>query len=125
MKLQAILKILDAQWLSGRNRRADSQNLEVLSCQASDLMSDVLTVSGEKSLLLTGLTNAQVIRVAEVSDIVAVCFVRGKRPQDEVIRLAEERGIPLFVTSLSMYESCGHLYAQDLPAGGGPKEKPG
>jgi len=123
MKLEEIRKILDAAWLGSRNSRADSSDIDVLSCQASDLMSDVLTISGESSLLLTGLTNAQVIRVAEVSDLIAVGFVRGKRPQGEVIRLAEERNIPLFVTHLSMYEACGRLYAEGLPGWGRTKEK--
>jgi hypothetical protein len=123
MKIEEIRKILDAEWLGNRNSRADCNDIEILSCQASDLMSDVLTVSGENSILLTGLTNAQVIRVAEVSDLVAVCFVRGKRPQLEVIQLAEERDVPLLVTPLSMYESCGRLYAGGLPGGDRTKAK--
>ena len=90
---------------------------EVRSCHASDLMSDVLTFRGPGSLLLTGLTNAQVIRTAEMSDFVAICFVRGKKPQPDTIELAEDKGVPLYVTSLSMFEACGRLYGKGLPAG--------
>lgn len=114
MKLKEIRKTLDAEWLGGKTNRADDSGAEVLSCHASDLMSDVLTYSGEGSLLLTGLTNAQVIRVADLSDFAAVCFVRGKKPQPEAVQLAKEREIPLLVTPLSMYESCGRLYAKGL-----------
>jgi predicted transcriptional regulator len=85
-------------------------------------MSDVLTLSGAGSLLLTGLTNVQVVRGAGVSDFAAVCFVRGKTLQQEVIRLAEEMGIPLLATSLSMFESCGRLYAKGLPSVDAKKE---
>lgn len=123
MKVEEIRNILNAEWLGRINGRSHLSNVVVLSCHASDLMSDVLTVSGEGSLLLTGLTNAQVIRVAEVSDIVAVCFVRGKRPQEDVIQLAEQRDIPLFGTALSMYESCGRLWAKGLPGGAAAKDK--
>jgi len=117
MKVEEVRSILNAEWLGRINGRSPFSNVVVLSCHASDLMSDVLTVSREGSLLLTGLTNAQVIRVAEVSDIVAVCFVRGKRPQEEVVQLAEQREIPLLGTSLSMYESCGRLWEKGLRGG--------
>lgn len=90
---------------------------EISCCHASDLLSDVLTFRGPGSLLLTGLTNAQVIRTAEMADFVAVCFVRGKKPQPETVHLAKEKMIPLFVTALSMFESCGRLFAEGLPVG--------
>ncbi len=106
--------VLGADWLCGRTGHNEYSGTEVLSCHASDLMSDVLTASGMGSLLLTGLTNAQVVRVAEVSDFAAVCFVRGKTVQPEVVHLAEERRIPLLVTPLSMFESCGRLYGKGL-----------
>jgi hypothetical protein len=114
MKLEEIRTALGAEWLGCGNGHAHSGRAEILSCHASDLMSDVLTTTGAGSLLLTGLTNAQVVRVAEVSDFVAVCFVRDKQPPAEVAQLAEERGIALLVTSLSMFESCGRLYGSGL-----------
>jgi hypothetical protein len=123
MRLEEVRCILNAEWLGHIDSRSPLRGVDVLSCHASDLMSDVLTVSREGSLLLTGLTNAQVIRVAEVSDIVAVCFVRGKRPQREVIQLAEQRDIPLLGTALSMYESCGRLWEKGLRGGAGTKDE--
>ena len=124
MRLEEIREALEAEWSRCKANRTDCTGTEVLSCHASDLMSDVLTYSGVGSLLLTGLTNAQVIRVAVVSDFAAVCFVRGKKPQPEAAQLAEERQIPLLVTPMSMYESCGRLYAKGLPVGDRAKEAP-
>ena len=80
----------------------------------SDLMSDVLAFIKPDSLLLTGLTNSQTIRTAEIAEIRAICFVRGKRPQPESVELAREKGIPLLCTKLPMYESCGRLYRGGL-----------
>jgi len=114
MKLEEIRQALDAEWLGYKTIRNVYSGTEVLSCHASDLMSDVLSLNGLGSLLLTGLTNAQVIRAAEVCDFAAVCFVRGKALQPEVVQLAEERDIPLLVTPLSMFESCGRLYEKGL-----------
>jgi len=117
MKLKDVFEILEAK--SAWEEADCSQNgtREVTSCQASDLISDILSFRGPDSLLLTGLTNTQVVRAAEILDFVAVCFVRGKRPQSETVKLAEEQGIPLLATPLLMYEACGRLYAAGLPAG--------
>ena len=116
MNLKDIEKVVDAghAWASGCD---DFRDWDVRSCHASDLMSDVLTFRGPGSLLLTGLTNAQVIRTAEMSDFIAICFVRGKKPQPDTIALAEEKGIPMLGTCMSMYESCGRLFAAGLPGG--------
>lgn len=115
MKLGDVKKVVCAE--SAWN--AHGGDREVGSCHASDLLSDVLTFRGPDSLLLTGLTNAQVVRTAEISDFAAICFVRGKKPQPETVKLAEQKDIPLFVTPLSMYESCGRLWAAGLLAGAG------
>lgn len=80
----------------------------------SDLMSDVLTHIKPDCLLLTGLTNPQVIKTSEIADIRAICFVRGKRPAEEIVRLAQEKNMPLFATGLPMFESCGKLFSSGL-----------
>ena len=116
MKLKDVCEILKAEsaWEADWTPCATSK---VTSCQASDLISDILSFRGPDSLLLTGLTNVQVVRAAELLDFVAICFVRGKKPQPEAVKLAEEKGIPLLATPLLMYEACGRLYAVGLPAG--------
>ena len=116
MKLKDVREILHAL-LAWSADCPGCDDREVRSCHASDLLSDVLTFRGPGSLLLTGLTNAQVIRTAEMSDFAAICFVRGKKPQPDTVQLAEEKGIPLFVTPLSMFESCGRLFVKGLPSG--------
>lgn len=80
----------------------------------SDLMSDVLAFTKEKTLLLTGLTNSQVVRTAEMIDLSGIIFVRGKRPSQEVIAMGRERSFPLLLTKLPLYEACGVLYSAGL-----------
>ena len=96
--------LLDDGWLHG----------EISSVSASDLMSDILSHSGPKSVLLTGLTNPQIIRTAEMVEIAAVCFVLGKMPHEETVELARDNQMPLLSTPLSMYSACGKLYAAGL-----------
>ncbi len=111
MKLKRIKEILEAEVLVGE----DSLDIEVQKVCGADLLSDVLTFTKPDSLLLIGLTHPQVIRTAEIADVKAVCFVRGKRPPAETIELAKKGNIPLLCTSLLMYESCGRLYCHDIP----------
>ncbi|MBR5587102.1 MAG: hypothetical protein IKW02_03975 [Clostridia bacterium] len=108
MKLSEIQSILDAEILTG------SPDVEINTACGCDLMSDVLAFVKDQSLLLTGLINAQVIRTAEMMDIVAVCFVRGKKPADDVIELAAERGIAILTTAQPLYSACGKLYQKGL-----------
>jgi predicted transcriptional regulator len=83
---------------------------------ASDLMSDVLAFSRAGSLLLTGLVNVQTVQTAFIAELNAVVFVRGKKPDERVMRFAREKGIPLLGTPYSMYEACGILYRCGIPS---------
>ena len=110
MKLSEIRKILDAEVLCCE----ELLDREISYACSADLMSDVLAFAREDSLLLTGLTNLQVIRTAEMSDSVAIIFVRGKKPALEVIELAKQSKLPLLTTPYLMYESCCLLYINGL-----------
>ncbi|MDU2065728.1 MAG: DRTGG domain-containing protein, partial [Sporomusaceae bacterium] len=94
---------------------------EVDSVCGADLMSDVLAFTHENTLLLTGLTNIQVIRTAEMSDLIGIVFVRGKRPGGEVLKLAYLNQLPLLATELPLYEACGRLYQAGCGQGRGQK----
>ena len=89
-----------------------SKDIEVVC--ASDLMNDVLASVEQESLLLTGLTNLQVVKAAGMAGAVAICFVRGKLPDNETGGFADEQGMPLLTTELTMYDSCGRLYQEDI-----------
>lgn len=81
-------------------------------------MSDVLAFTHAGTLLLTGLTNPQVVRTAEMAGIKAIVFVRGKLPPPETVSLAEQKAIPLLASKYTMYESCGRLYLEGLQSCG-------
>lgn len=92
-------------------------DVEVHTACGSDMMSDVLAFLKEQAVLLTGLCNPQVIRTAEMMDIVCIVFVRGKMPDESMIKLANERGIPILVTGHRMFSACGLLYEKGLRGG--------
>ena len=90
---------------------------EVHTGCGSDMMSDVLAFVKDQCVLLTGLCNLQVIRTAEMMDIVCIVFVRGKQPDEAMIELACEREIPLLCTGHRMFSACGLLYVNGIRGG--------
>mgnify|MGYP000834535513 CR=1 FL=1 len=114
MKVSQIAQILRAEVRCGE----ENLDLDISYAVASDMMSDVLAFVKDQSVLLTGLCNPQVIRTAEMMDIVCIVFVRGKNPDDTMIAMAKERGIVLLSTSHRMFSACGLLYEKGLRGGG-------
>ena len=113
MQIGKIAELLNAEILCG----ADRLDSVVNSAFACDMMSDVLAFVRDQGVLLTGLCNPQVVRTAVMMDMKCIVFVRGKRPSDEVVALADESGIAVMVTEERMYASCGVLYTNGLPGG--------
>lgn len=110
MRVATIKEILECEVLAG----AEQLDLEVESCLSADMMSDVLAFAQPGALLVTGLTNSQSVRTAEIADAVAIVFLRGKRPNGSVLTLAEESSIPVLATPLGMFEVCGRLHAAGM-----------
>ncbi len=110
MKLSEVKSILNAEVYTDEALL----DTEVLSAFGSDLMSDVLAFVNDQALLLTGLVNAQVVRTAEMMDMKAILFVRGKKPSDEMIELANETNITILGTEHTMYIASGKLYSGGL-----------
>lgn len=110
MKICEVKKILNAEVLCGEELLEN----EVSYAFGSDLMSDVLAFVKGKTLLLTGLTNQQVVRTAEMADLSAIVFVRGKKPGEDIIDLATEKDIALLLTRDTMYTASGKLYGNGL-----------
>ncbi len=114
MKLSKVLEVVEGKPIS-ENVNLD---MEVQMGSGADLMSDVLAFTQEGTLLMTGLTNPQVVRTAEMAGIKAIIFVRGKIPPSETVAMAEEKGIPLLASKYTMFETCGRLYKAGLPSCG-------
>lgn len=110
LTLEHISTLLDGKMLCGSER---SGELATSAC-GSDLMSDVLALTKAGSVLLTGLTNPQVVRTAEMLDLKAIVFVRNKQPDEKTIRMAMSINLVLICSPYPLYESCGRLYKAGL-----------
>ena len=110
MKISEISKLLDAKLLCGEEHLKS----EVVSACCSDMMSDVLAYVKDQGVLITGLINSQVIRTANMMDMICIVFVRGKQPTEEMVELAEECGIAVMCSDKRAFEASGILYAAGL-----------
>ncbi len=110
LKLYEVQRVLGASQICGHH----SLEREVATACGADLMSDVLAFTKDGALLLTGLTNPQVVRTADVGGLSAIVFVRGKIPSQEATEMARELDIPLFSTPHTLFEACGLLFANGL-----------
>ena len=114
MTIRDIQMILEAKVLT----ETTDLSVEVHTACGSDMMSDVLAYVKDQAVLITGLMNQQAIRTAAMMDMVCVVFVRGKRPNDEIIEVARENGIAVLMTQHRMFSTCGLLYKAGLDGGG-------
>ena len=112
MKVTEAVKLLEAEVLCG-----DAENVDIFTACGSDMMSDVLAFVKEQACLLTGLVNPQVVRTAEMMDIKCVIFVRGKKPDEDILSLAMAKDIVVLRTDKSMFSACGALYSGGLRGG--------
>lgn len=110
MKLTEIVNLINGELLTQK----DASNKEITGAMGADLMSDVLASIKPEAALLTGLCNPQVVRTALIADIRAIIFVRGKNPDKETIKIANEENIPLITTTFGMFEACGILHKAGL-----------
>jgi predicted transcriptional regulator len=110
LKLREVKEILEADVIVGEEKL----DMEVKTAFGADLMSDVMAFAKAGSLLLTGLTNAQVIKTAATRHIAAIILVRGKEPSTEAINLARELQIPILATKYILFETAGILYTKGI-----------
>lgn len=110
MLLRELCSLVEGRVICGEARLDDS----VEYAFASDLMSDVLTVKCDNFIIITGLSNIQSIRTAEMSDVAYILLVRGKQVNEEMLELAEENNILIMSTKYSLFRASGILYGAGL-----------
>lgn len=113
MTVRDVARILNAKVLSGE----DQLDVEVHDACGSDMMSDVLAFVKNQAVLLTGLVNVQVVRTADMMDIVCLVFVRGKLPDEDMLAIARRKDMAVLSTDLRMYRACGLLWEAGLRGG--------
>lgn len=118
MKLKEIVNLLDGRVFTKNIYAEDKEVSYAFSC---DLMSDALMLLRNVGLdfcnlgvLITGLVTMQGVRTAEMLDIPVIILVRGKQPNELVIKEAEAANIIILGTTDTMFSSNGKLYSKGI-----------
>ncbi|MDL2275583.1 hypothetical protein LJC22_05615 [Desulfosarcina sp. OttesenSCG-928-G10] len=110
MKISEVKDILKAEMLCGETQL----DTVIVGGGAADLMEDVLAAAARGSILLTGVTTDHVIRTAKIVGVGGVVIVRGKKPPQEFVNMAQSFDIPLMITRYSLFVACGRLYMNGI-----------
>jgi predicted transcriptional regulator len=111
MNLTEVIRLTNATVVAGK---VEKKQVDKGFC--SDLMSDVLTLDTDNMLLITGMSNLQAIRTAEMAEVLSILLVRAKKATPEMIQLAEESNMVVMETALSMFNAAGVLHGAGLKA---------
>jgi serine kinase of HPr protein (carbohydrate metabolism regulator) len=83
---------------------------EIEGVYISDMVSDVVTVEKANRILVTLQTHKNLIAAANLVDVAAIVFARGRKPPADVVELAKKAGIALFVTDVDTWSFAVKLH---------------
>ena len=106
MTLAEIKDLLHCELLVGEN---DCLSTKIETVVASDGMSEILAFAHPGALMITGLTNVQSVRTADIANVRAIIYIRGKRPAQTALDVAKQSDIPVLATGMGMFDVCGIL----------------
>ena len=95
-----VSELAEKTGLNSLNEYADK---DVEGVYISDMVSDIITGAKANGILVTLQTHKSLIAAANLADVAAVIFVRGKKPAGDVVELATKAGIGLFVTDVDTW----------------------
>jgi len=83
---------------------------EITGVYMSDMVSDVIANAQAGNLLVTLQVHSNVIAAANLVDLAGIVVTQGKRPPEDVVRMAEKAKISLFTTDLNRWQVATKLY---------------
>lgn len=92
------MKVSELQEKVGFNLLNKLYDKEIEGVFISDMVSDIVAGVHAGNLLITIQVHKSLIASANLVDVSAVVYVRGKVPADDVIQLADRANISLFTT---------------------------
>lgn len=92
------MKISELVKKTGLKAINKSEDKTIEGVYISDMASDIITNAKANMLLITLQTHKTLIAAANLIDVAAIVFVKGKKPGNDVIDLATKVGIALFST---------------------------
>jgi len=114
MELTALIERSGARLLT----RCRPEGLDVLRVYGSDKMSVLLNEASQTTLLATPLSGPQLLRLAELMDVPAICLTGATPPPPELVTAADKAGTVLLHSTAELARTC-NLLDECLRKGGG------
>ena len=108
MKLQELAQKLELKLVTAAFDR------EVGGVYISDMVSDVIANAKAGNLLVTVQVHANALAAANLVDICGIILAQGKKPADDVIKMAAKAEISIFSTALTRWQVATKLYEAGL-----------
>ena len=110
MKLQEIVEKLNLQVRA----TISNPDVEVVNGYVSDLLSDVLANSDENYLWITLQIHPNIVAIASMKGLAGIVIINGREPEEETVKKAQEKGIPIMISKMTAFKLSGRLYALGL-----------
>jgi len=108
MKLKEIAEKLELE------RLTPVFDKDVTGVYISDMVSDVIANAKAGNLLVTVQVHANALAAANLVDICGIILAQGKKPADDVIKMAAKAEISIFSTALTRWQVATKLYEAGL-----------
>lgn len=83
---------------------------EVNSAYVSDLLSDVMGKAQPQMLWVTSQIHKNIVAVASLIELSAIVIVNERKPDEEMLKLAQEEGVVVLTSDNPAFETAGLLY---------------
>ncbi|MBM3286635.1 MAG: serine kinase [Candidatus Eisenbacteria bacterium] len=97
MKVSEIVAMTDIRPIN------EYRDRDVDQVYISDMVSDIITGAKANSVLITLQTHKSLVAAANLVNVAMVVIVRGRKPTEDVIELANRAGIGLFTYDLDTW----------------------
>jgi predicted transcriptional regulator len=105
------MKLSELEKKTGLKAIRDYADKDFEGVYISDMVSDIITGPKANALLVTLQTHKSLIAAANLVDVAAIIFVKGRKPADDVVDLADKAGIALFVSDADTWTTVSQLFS--------------
>lgn len=81
----------------------------------SDLLSDVMGKAQPQMIWVTSQIHKNIVAVASLIDLSAIVIVNERKPDEDMLKLAEEEGVVVLTSDKPAFETAGTLYRYLAP----------
>ena len=82
----------------------------------SDLLSDVMGKAQPQMIWITSQIHKNIVAVASLIELSAIVIVNERKPDEDMLKLAEEEGVVVLTSDKPAFETTGMLYEYLTPA---------